>query len=469
MNFPTSDRRGKIRWLFTALALAAATTVPAVPATAAPSSKYYEISATPTSIYVDTASAATITLSNDASSSQSFGSAQLTFNGLSSSQVTLSSSAVDRAGWSAQLVRDNPAVVQLTSSTNAGSVGPGDSVAITVTLNASSVAPIAISSAVKQANDFSGQRNDFQRVGADPTIQVLAYQLSFAQEPPNALQQSTPTTNMGFMCPPVSVQLEDSSGTPVSQSGVPVTVSVAGSSPDPGLYYGSSPASSVTVKTNASGQAVFGSQTSGQCSLGFAAVNLGTGYQLSAAAPGSSSVASTPFAVVQSVQTCNGSCTTTQLTSSNTGTSAFVNVSNGPDSFDLVASFGLGNELTCANEVSTVTADPFVTYASGATTGAVHKTISMTFSKAVVNSIPDNGTPHMPVCAGATAPFAGSMLTSSTTYPYQGLLYDCTDPTYLSSTDALQMCVQSRAKLAGGAETVVVASNSPTDIDPMYW
>ena len=54
-------------------------------------------------------------------------------------------------------------------------------------------------------------------------------------------------------------------------------------------------------------------------------------------------------------------------------------------------------------------------------------------------------------------------------FPFQGLLYNCDDPTYLAAIqpNTLQMCVQSRAKVGGGAEQIVILATNFSD--PGYW
>jgi hypothetical protein len=427
--------------------------------------KYYSASASTSNpnTYVGVPNTVTVTLTNDPlTSTQSFGSAELTFNSLPPSAVT--SLSVSTSGWSGSVLpNSNPAVVLLTSQ-KGHEIQPGSSLTVQVTLTPTATGTITIGTEVKQSNDFSGSGNDFILEGSEPTITVTPLTLDFVQQPPATVQQSiAPTGSFSYFCPPVSVQLYNGS-TPVDASGVPVTINYAGSS-DPGLYYGSSKVTSsgVTVTTDSNGLATFGT-----CSSGLAATNIGAGYALSASSPAATtSATSNTFEVVQFQfsQTCNKqTCTTPTLQSQSTGTTATVTaISSSASSYQFSASFGEGVSLTCDSSVTTTAADPLVTDTSQAATGKV----TMTFPKAVVNSVPNNGTPLMPVCAGATQPFAGSNTTplSSTAYPYQGLLQDCPSD-YLSVT-TFELCVVSRAKIGGGAERIVIYGSDISD--PSFW
>lgn len=145
---------------------------------------------------------------------------------------------------------------------------------------------------------------------------------------------------------------------------------------------------------------------------------------------------------------------------------------------------------SCTDEAFGASASPeplvVQTFSSGA---GVAKTITLTFPRKLVNLAPNNGTPFLDVCAGADAAFpayggtGGTGWTGGTGYyPFQGLLYDCTDQAYVDALNAttflsdgtrvptypLHMCVADRYKIAGGAETVVINVESST-LDPSYW
>ncbi len=319
-------------------------------------------------------------------------------------------------------------------------------------------------------NDFTLGASSFGATTSSDPFSVIQYKLSFSQQPPADLQaslQKSVQPAYSYMCPPVAVQVEsvpttsDGTPTPIYAPGVPVTIGVSpNGTPNPGLYYGTTSVTSETVSTNSSGVAVFSG--SGSCTAGFAATNLGAGYKLAASSPGAVAAAdSNAFNVDQYVNTsCSGDCNTGTLKSSSTGTTADVSATNGPSDYELAGSFGQDLSLSyCSSAVGNN--DVFNTSATDQPVGE----ITFVFPKSVVNEVPNNGTPLMPICAGANAQFPGST-NVSTTYPgeapWQGLLENCDN---LTSSTPLVMCVVSRSKQAAN-EQVVVYTSSLTD--PMY-
>jgi hypothetical protein len=121
----------------------------------------------------------------------------------------------------------------------------------------------------------------------------------------------------------------------------------------------------------------------------------------------------------------------------------------------------------------TVKPEPF--QMDSTSTSPVSKTLVLTFPKALANLVPNNGTPHHPVCAGGDAPFPGSDSTQgfppgTFTHPFEGLLLNCSDPDYVSEADdpgILPMCVQSRARNAG--KLIVTVLVESTTVDPRVW
>lgn len=169
---------------------------------------------------------------------------------------------------------------------------------------------------------------------------------------------------------------------------------------------------------------------------------------------------------------CAGSCSPT-IEPSVTGTTATVTMTSAAP-FRYTTGFGTGAPLSCQDVPfgPGVLADPLLVDAVG--TAPIGKTITMTFPRELVNRVPDNGTPKLAICAGADAAFPGSSPRPGTvqgTYPYEGLMLDCTDPAYLAATAdpafPLHMCVASRSKKAGN-ETVVITI-APSLIDPRFW
>lgn len=408
---------------------------------ATPTYKYYSSAAAPLQAYVGVATPVAVTLKNSTTSNQSFGSAEITIGAVPASDVTLGTNS---GGWSQSVVSTNPAVVLLKSG-GLPPIAPGGTLTVNVTITPPDTNSINLGTVVKQSNDFSGTGNNFTRTGADPVITVSPVTLSFSQEP-GPVQQST-RISTSYMCPPVSV------ATSPPASGLSVSLGYVGS--NPGLI------GTTSTLTDGSGVATFG--TADCTTSGLGATNLGSGYTLSANSPGAASaVTSTPFDVVQFYGTCPQlTCSTGSLTSPSTGTTGNVGVTFGATDEKLLGSFGQG-ELQCDNLVTTIPGDPIVAKAVG---GAAYGTVTMTFPKAVVNNLANNGTPLMQVCAGASAPFQGSNTTalSNATYPYQGLLADCPSA-YLGQPGLL--CVVSRSKNAANETIVVYASDLS---DPSFW
>ncbi|HET9070910.1 MAG TPA: hypothetical protein VFN60_03270 [Acidimicrobiales bacterium] len=294
----------------------------------------------------------------------------------------------------------------------------------------------------------------------------VGFQLRFATEPPAAVQQSVPPKSFSYLSSggqPVTVQVDDLAGSPIPAGGVPVTLTSDPSLGDPGLYFAGAPVGSggVSVTTDSSGQAVFTT---------LAATNLGAGYELVASASGTSTD-STPFSVAQSVTSCpaTGTCTSPTVTSALQGTTGSVtSTASDGSSYSLSLSFGEGLGLTCDSQVSSGPYDPLVISTGGPASGYV----TLDFTKAVMNSVTNNGASQMPVCSGATQEFYGATQVQATPSPtvpyiYQGLLADCSDPGYLADNSPLQMCVYNRSRLPGGGEQVVVYQSSLTD--PMHF
>jgi hypothetical protein len=427
---------------------------------AAPQTKNYDVSVSPSTVYVGAPTSVRVNLENDPSSTQSFGSAELSFGSLPASAVDTASITIS-SGWNSAVVSTSPLVLLATSGTAPG-IAPSSSVSVTFNLTAPSANPIDVTTEVKQSNDFSGHGNDFVDKTSNPqVITVTPVTLTFSQQP-STVQQSTKSGPFYAMCQPVSVQASAGT-TPVD--GIQITLS-AGSGV-PGLYWEGSAVSltnTITATTGTGGLAVFGT-----CGSGISATNLGSGYTLTAGSPAAAGpIPSSSFSVVQFQELCStGSCSTGNLNSSSTGTTGNISTT-GTGTYELLGSFGQG-QLQCDSLVTTTTGDPIVVQTTPVSNGASdYALVTMTFPKKVVNSLANNGTPLMPVCAGATQPFTGSNTTpmSNATYPYQGLLPDCT-ATYLG--DAAQFCVVSRNKNGGASETVQVYVGANYSSDPSFW
>jgi hypothetical protein len=172
---------------------------------------------------------------------------------------------------------------------------------------------------------------------------------------------------------------------------------------------------------------------------------------------------------------CASTCTPT-FTSNTNGVRADLTVTSS-SAFSFTAGFTT-NRLSCDTIPfgTTVTPEPFLVETDSSS--PVSKTLVLTFPKALAVLVPDNGTPHHPVCAGGDFPFPGSDSTEGLTpgtftYPFEGLLLNCSDPAYAQAVAAgdpdafLPMCVGSRARTAG--KLIVTIRVEATTVDPRFW
>ncbi|HET6914553.1 MAG TPA: hypothetical protein VFH56_00535 [Acidimicrobiales bacterium] len=415
----------------------------------------------------------TVNLQNEITSNTSFGSVALTITNLDDAAIDTPSLP---NGWSVSNTPP-PGVTVLLVSKKSVSIAPGATLPLVLDITPSTAGTITIGTEVKQSNDFSGTGNDFNydSANSNPTVQVVTSVLiQFKPGPPSYVVQSSP------ICPAIAVLVTAPDGsTPVS--GVPVTVSNGGTSSvaggDPGLYYQGSALTGATppVTSRTDGLATFGT-----CQSGLSATKLGSGFTLSASttvtsnSPQSSSV----FAVVQAFESCSpSSCPPVTVTSGTDNVSGTIHASftaNG----QLLGTFGEGT-LQCDGgvvDLTKVTADPIVAQAFTSPNSS-SGTITMTFPKAVVNNLANNGTPLMQVCAGANNPFTtvdGTMTLSCTpsTDPnvgpcnkkYEGLLPNCAsgyqNVVGINPADnSILLCVVSRSKNAANETIVIYASD----------
>jgi hypothetical protein len=425
-----------------------------------PPTKYYTESLAPSATLINNPSTVIVNLTNSPSSNQSFGSAEITLP----SGVVVGPTIGYPHGWMAQALPTDPSVILLTSVKSA-SIAPGATLTVTMTITSPKTGNLVIATEVKQSNDFSGTGNDFNETSnSNYTIEVVpSVSITWAQPPSDVQQSIAGKSTFYYMCPPVKVLVSAPDGTPVGG----ISVSVAnGPTGDPGLYYDGAQvaASGESVSSDNNGLAIFGTT---DCSSGFAATNLGSGYTLMITNDSSATVSiptpqSTSFAVAQSFQDCVvGQCISPTITSPANGTSGTIDATFETPG-KLLGSFGLGT-LTCDYQVTTsaITADPLDSQAFG-TASAV---VTMTFPKAVVNNLANNGTPLMQVCAGASESFPGATDTCSVSClspRYQGLLENC--PSY--PTNVYDLCVISRSKKAANETITVFIANLN---DPYLW
>ncbi len=162
--------------LAAALALLALLLGAALPASAAPSTKKYSATvsvggaAPAASATVIAGGTATLLLTNDPGSNQTFASAEVTFTGVLPTAVSVTGTD----GWTVTQPAGTTGTWRLTSSATAYAVTPGSSLAIAVVMPTAEVGPTAIATTVKQSNDFNGRNNSFANTGADPALLTVA-------------------------------------------------------------------------------------------------------------------------------------------------------------------------------------------------------------------------------------------------------------------------------------------------------
>lgn len=493
--------------LVSALGIASVPAGSIASASASSTGKSFTVNATPAgALYAGTPGTVAYAIAN-ASNQQSFGSAEISFP----TSPTLSTSVISPtglcpqasnvsppygvcivaplSGWSVSEVSTSPATFLLEADTSATAVLPGSELDFSLSVDvppAGTALTYVPTVVVKQANDFNGSGNQFQNAGGSSTFTVDpgGYTLNFVASA-ITVDQSFPSDDAyNFICPNVQVQATAPDGSPVS--GVEVTVGADLTHGDPGLAYliSGNPATPIAA-TNSDGIAFFGS-TAAPCTDGFAAANASPSsgsFELTATANGA--LAPAPE-IPLTVNPVSGAC-------SPVGTSPCTGSLQNPNSNPniLVADISLARDssrgYTYTGQYGSIplACDAAITGAAFPaselqfqiqdTDPSLGGTVSVVYSKAVVDAITNNGTPGLPVCAAADVNFPSydsSTTTINDTLYYEGLLYDCTDPTYLADIKhtheyPLQMCVESRSK-AGfqGGEQVTIYSSSL--IDPFY-
>lgn len=434
--------------------------MPVAGASSGPTYKYYSANVSPRAVLESTnPTPVTIILANETISNTSFGSAEITVP----SSIVNGQAVTVPHGWTAGYLTTNPDVLLLTSAKSAA-IAPGGTLPVTFSVTPSSSGSFTFGTEVKQSNNFSGTGNDFNYDSANSNLTfevVTSATIAFDQQPTD-VQQSNPTkSSLYYMCPPVSVQVSAPDGTPVG--GVSVTVANNGPG-DPGLYFNPASLSSPGATSGPDGVATFGADcSSGPASTGIAATNLGSGYTLLASATTPSGVVtsqpSSQFSVVQLLFTCTTNPCNSPTITGQSGTKGSISTTFGTPGYKILGSFG-SNSLVCDGEVTTTPPDELDVQTTVGASGIV----TMTFPKAVVNSLANNGTPLMQVCAGASAQFPGSTDQGPTVTPeWQGLVADC-GTGYTAITD--NVCVLSRSKKAA-SETIQIYVND--DSDPYFW
>ena len=445
-------------------------------AQAAPSTKYYTATVTPSPVAASsTAQQFSLTLTNcgakagpcPRASQQTLGSANI--------QVDPAFGTVQAAsapGWNVSVDND---LIELRSS--GIDLNPGSALTITVTAVAATPGTYTWTAEAKQSNDFSGTGNDFTLSSPQPTVTVLPGipdHLVFETQP-STVQVSTP------MATGPRVQVVDAHDNPVGIIGISILLAPATDvdSGDPGL------GGCTTASTDDNGLATFGSATSGSACL--TASNIGIdniygGYELQATATWNGVSLKTepdsmPFDVVQVLTTCDpndtckgsasGTHTTVDVTGGSAASTDQLEIAVGIDALQACLPFTPPNGL----QVTRVFLDNR------------DKTIKLTFDKYLVNQVPNNGTPLFTICFAAPGtssssdPWAGWMTASGSgptfipdannpdTGNWVGILPDCTASNLLPQNP----CVQSRSKHAANEIVTVLVPYQSGRADPKLW
>jgi hypothetical protein len=430
-------------------------------AQAAPSTKYYTASVSPTAVDASISGQAfTLTLTNCGASSaccsrtshQTLGSANIqvdpAFGNVSATVVT--------PGWFIQSTSNG--LIQLRSN-NSTYLIPGQSLNIAVTADTpAGVGAYTWVTEVKQSNNFSGSGNDFTISGSQPQVFVgLPDHLAFVTQP-STVQAST-KSSPSYMSTAPSVQVVEKDGTPVTVGAAQVALAADTAHGNPGL-------GGCTNVAAVDGLATFGPGC-------LTASNVGGGYQLRATATWSygnyqvslsTTQDSDAFDVVQVLTTCAAGAPC-GATTNGTHTSVSVSASSAPTVDQLEIAVGVDSPQACL---------PF-TPPNGLQVTRVlldnrDKTITLTFDKYLVNQVPNNGTPFYTMCFAA--PW-GNWLTASGSTPtfntdsneYVGILPDCT----AAELAPQNPCVQSRSKHAANEIVTVSVPYQDGRADPKLW
>lgn len=273
--------RSRLRRLTLPLAGAAVVVLLVAPAQASTSTKFYSVSVTPTTAEPGTAQAFAVTLTNDAGSTQSLGSANVTVPSAFTvtSPANGATVAVTSSGGKAWTVKNASGVLEFRAASTGDALAPAHTVSAAITATTPCVAgSYTFTTAAKQANTFNGPPgNNFVRVGNDPAVVIsagAASQLAFTGQP-STTETGDPIT------PSVKVKATDACNNPVS--GVSVGIAI-GTNPSGGMLSGTTPQT-----TGANGVAEFADLSINKS---------GTGYTLVASATGAPSVTSASFNIV---------------------------------------------------------------------------------------------------------------------------------------------------------------------------
>ena len=415
--------RPTIRLLTAVAGVVALISALTAPSSAAPVKKVFHETLSPTEVPSSGSSTLTFRLTNDTSSSQSFGSAEI----LVPTGYVVSSAVASPTNFTAGATTTaaGAPIVRVTSTgSSSNGIQPGASLIVTMTVTLSgSNCKATWTTFVKQSNDFSGTGNDFYSPEPAPTTTAGANALAFTTQP-------GPTTQYDkVMSPAPVVSLLDPCGNPVST--FTGAVSLAAHSADP---LGGNTLLPGTPVEAVAGVATFPSLTF---------TDFGTpDIFLTANAAGYPPVSSRSFSVVQVLVLCEAgkTCTTPTIFDKVISTLVAITAASGTSRDTLTASVKGSASGPCGL---------LPVAASGPPLGAVvafdvpnrGKTVVMTLPRSYVNQIPNNGTPFMDICL--QVPNVASMFTDKFGQATRfGLLPDCGAP-------KVTPCITDRRKRSG--------------------
>jgi len=397
-------------------------------APAAAQTKPYSVVVSPGSVDGGRPATFTVTLTNR-SSQQSIGSVNVTaptgFGAVSASRPSTGTATVSGN------------VVQLRDI----AIAPGDSRSVDVVANV----PCRTGSftwdvVAKQSNDFRGEGNDFGPQANDSRLTtevsrvcVGGTALRFVGQPASARVGSAITTSRYNTPPggPVTVEIVDSAGNRATTSNVAVSLALTG----PGTLSGSNPV-----------QAVNGLATFSDLSI-----DAPGSYALVASSAGLAPATSNPFRIDEAAVVCSPSCATTPTLSNGPVT---LSVAVGPgDPGVLVIDKSASIDCAGYQELSPTGFDIDFIFDSPTAHNGRAKVVTATISKALMNSVPDNGASHLEMCFAAPFQFP----TKPGPLAMLGLLPDC----------GSAPCVSKRSKTPAGQGLIEVQAPGG-DKDPRF-
>jgi hypothetical protein len=235
-------------------------------------------------------------------STQSLGSANVTFPAEFTSLSIVSQTPPGGKTWNAPALAGNTVQLRNPGPSNTNALSPGQSLTLKMQVTAPSAPGVyCLTTRTKQSNDFNGTGNDFTRVGSEPCVTVVApgnpSTLTFVQQPTDTLPNQVISLGLGG----VKVQVKDQFGNLVPAVPVSLALCNQANCPNPNVSYGSgafTPSSATTQTTDATGVATFGNLSIG---------TIDSNYRLRAASAAAAQLSGF-FNIANTIVACSGSC-----------------------------------------------------------------------------------------------------------------------------------------------------------------